>query len=165
MSTLPWNRASFYTSQDRIDGMKLKILYENGVVFANIVLDRRFEDYDGHADQNIVFGILDEIIWYSILLKTKSLSMTRRVSVSFNEPLQCDKEYKAIGKVIKIEDTNIFVKAWVQDIFEKHYVELNGVFKYAKNISNEEFLKNFDRTECSREIKDFFLDLANDGIN
>lgn len=160
MNGLPWNRASFYTSQDREDGMKLKILYENGVVHSNIVIDHRFEDYDRHVEQRLVFGILDEIIWYAIVMRTKTLSMTKLVNVNFYEPLLCGTKYKAVGEVTKIEDKNVFVKAWVQDILEKHYVEVEGVFRGTKKLSNEDFLKHFNCTECSQEIKDFFLSLG-----
>jgi|GEM_PF-218566 len=160
MSVLPWNRASFYTSQDRKDGLNIKIVYEAGSVYSNIVIDSRFKDYSGQVDRDLVFGIMDEIIWYEVIMQLKKMSVTKKVAVEFYEPLQCNVPYRVEAKVDKTEGREIYVTAWTQDESGKRFIELKGIFSAIKNAPIQEFLKNFDFRDCSEEIKEFFHSLG-----
>jgi hypothetical protein len=160
MSVLPWNKASFYTSQDRKDGLKIKIMYAAGSVYSNIVIDPRFNDHSGQVDRNLVFGIMDEIIWYAIIMQLKKMSMTKKVTVEFYEPLQCNVSYRVEVSVDKVKGKEIFVTAWVQDKSGKHYIEVKGVFSAIRNAPIQDFLKNFDFRDSSEEIKKFFHSLG-----
>ena len=71
MSILPVYTDSFFTSKGRPDGMGLTILREDGVVYTNMFIDSRFEGYKGVVHGGMVFGVLDVIMWYTILLDTR----------------------------------------------------------------------------------------------
>lgn len=163
MSVLPWNRASFYTSQDREDGLKIKIMHDAGSVYSNIVIDPRYNDYSGYADRDLIFGIIDEVIWYVIIIQLKKISVTKKVSVEFYEPLQCNVPYRVEAKVEKTEGKDVFVTAWAQDKEGKQYIKLKGIFSAISNTPIQDFLKNFDYRDCSDEIKEFFHSLGKKG--
>ncbi len=160
MSILPWNKASFYTSQDRKDGLKIKVKYKAGSVYSNILIDPLFNDHSGNVDRNLVFGIMDEIIWYAIIMQLKKMSMTKKVSVEFYEPLQCNVPYRAEARVDKTEGREIFVTAWVQNKSGSHCIEMKGIFSAIKNAPIQDFLKNFDFRDSPAVIKEFFRSLG-----
>lgn len=142
--------------------MKLRVLYEDGLVWVDLTLDSRFEDYrgHGHVEQSLVFGILDEIIWYSVVMQLGKISMTRLVTVNFYQPLLCHNSYRAMSKVTGVQDNDICVAAWVLDEQGKRYIEVEGIFKEARKVPVQDLLKNFDFAECSQDTKDFFYSLT-----
>lgn len=140
--------------------MRLKIFYESGLVHVAVILDSRFEDYSGHVDGGLVFGILDEIIWYAIVMQLRKMSMTRLVTVNYYEPLLCGTEYRAASKVIGVRNGDILALAWIEDSEGRRHVEVEGIFKEAKKLSVQDFLKNFNFTDCSLEIQNFFHSLT-----
>jgi acyl-coenzyme A thioesterase PaaI-like protein len=160
MTILPWNKASFYTSQDRKDGLKIKVTYEAGSVYSDIVIDPRFADYNGFVDRSLVFGIMDELIWYTIIMELKKMSMTKKVAVEFYKPLRCNVPYRVKAVIDRVQGKEIFVTARVQDADGKRYIEIKGIFSEFKNAPVQDFLKNFDFRDSSPEIRKFFRSLG-----
>ena len=144
--------------------MGLTILYEDGAVYTNMSLDSRFEGYKGVVHGGMVFGILDVIMWYVILLNTKKICMTRKAEMAFLKPVLCDTTYRAEARLARIEEKDVIVSAWVQDAEGEHYAEVNGVFREAKGLGIEEFVNSFDFSESPPEIKEFFYSLIPQGL-
>lgn len=159
MSILPVYATSFFASQKRPDGMQLVIQYEDGVVFTNINLDNRFEGYRGVLHGGMVFGILDVLIWYSILMETRKICMTRKTQMEFLKPVLCDTPYRAEARVIAVEERDIIAFAWVQDAQGEHYAEVKAVFREAKGLDVAEFVESLDFSQCTPDIKEFFYSL------
>ena len=141
MSKLPVYTDSFFASKKRPDGMALTILYEDGVVYANMRIDSRFEGYKGVVHGGMVFGILDVIMWYTIL------------------PVLCDTMYRAEARLVGVEEKDVIISAWVQDAKGERYAEVNGVFREAKGLDIAEFVNSFDFSDSSLEIREFFYSL------
>ena len=159
MSILPVYAASFFTSKERPDSMGLTLLYENGVVYCNMLVDTRFEGYRGVVHGGMVFGVLDVIMWYSILLKTRKICMTRKTEMEFFKPVLCNTMYRAEARFLGLEEKDVLVSAWVQDDQGERYAEVNGIFREAKGLDVEEFVNTFDYSRTSPEIKEFFQSL------
>ena len=163
MSILPVYATSFFTNKERPDGMGLTILYENGVVYTNMFVDSRYEGYKGVVHGGMVFGILDVIMWYTILLDTKKICMTRKTEMEFLKPVLCNTVYRAEANLVGIEEKDVIVSAWVQDGQGERYAEVNGIFREAKGLDIAEFVNTFDFSESSREIKEFLHSLIPEG--
>jgi len=160
MTVLPWNKASFYTSQDRKNGLRIKVMYRAGSVYSDIVIDPRFADYNGFVDRSLVFGIMDELIWYTIIMGLKKMSMTKKVIVEFYKPLRCNVSYRVEAAIDSVEGKEIFVTAWVQDTDGRDYIKIKGIFSEFKNAPVQDFLKSFDFSDSSPEIRRFFRSLG-----
>ncbi|OPY74362.1 MAG: hypothetical protein A4E64_02323 [Syntrophorhabdus sp. PtaU1.Bin058] len=160
MSVLPWNKASFYTSQVREDGLKIKVMYKAGSVYSDIMIGPRFVDYNGFVDRSLAFGIMDELIWYAIIMQLKKVSMTKKVTVEFYQPLRCNVPYRVKAVIDSFEGREIFVTSWVQDADGRDYIKIKGVFSEFKNAPIQKFLKNFDFSDSSPEIRRFFRSLG-----
>ena len=159
MSILPVYTDSFFTSKGRPDGMGLTILREDGVVYTNMFIDSRFEGYKGVVHGGMVFGVLDVIMWYTILLDTQKICMTRRTEMGFLKPVLCNTMYRAEARLVRVEEKDVIVSAWVQDGQGERYAEVNGIFREAKGLDIAEFVNSFDFSESSPEIKEFFHSL------
>ena len=159
MSILPVYMDSFFASKERPDGMGLTIQHENGIVYTNMLVDRRFEGYKGVVHGGMVFGILDVIMWYTILMNTRKICMTRRTEMEFVKPVLCDVTYRAEARLVGIEEKDVIASAWIHDGQGEHYAEVNGIFREAKGLDVEEFVNSFDFNESSARIKEFFYSL------
>ncbi len=159
MSILPVYPTSFFASEKRKDGMQLTIQYEDGIVYTNMNLDSRFEGYKGVVHGGMVFGVLDVLVWYSILLKTHKICMTRKTEMEFLKPVLCGIPYRAEARVVAVEDRDIIAFAWVQDEHGEHYAEVKAIFREAKGLNISDFVNSFDFSQTSPEIREFFYSL------
>ena len=159
MTTLPVYPNSLFASRKRPDGIGLDILYDDGVVYTNMFVDERFEGYKGVVHGGIVFSILDVLMWYTILLGTRRVCMTRKTEMEFLKPVLCNTMYKAEGKLVKVEDKDVFVSAWVQDDQGERYAEVNGLFRDAKGTDISEMVDALDFSLTSPDLKEFFYSL------
>ena len=68
---LPAYGKSFFLSPTRKDGLQLTMMYEDNCVYTDFFVDRRFEGYTNVVHGGMIFGVLDVILWYIILMETK----------------------------------------------------------------------------------------------
>ncbi|HVN24042.1 MAG TPA: PaaI family thioesterase [Syntrophorhabdales bacterium] len=160
MSVLPVYANSFFLSKERPDGMGLSMLYENGIVYANMLVDSRFEGYKGVVHGGMVFGIMDVVMWYTILLNTRKICMTRKTEMEFLKPVLCDTMYHAEARMLGLEEKDVLVSAWVQDAQGERYAQVNAVFREARGLDIAEFVNSFDFSQSSKEIEEFFYSLV-----
>ncbi len=159
MNGLPVYADSFFTSKRRPDGMGLTILYRDGVASTDMFIDNRFEGYKGVVHGGIVFGVLDVIMWYAILLSTRKICMTRRTEMDFLKPVLCNTAYRAEAKLVRVEEKDVIASAWVRDAAGERYAEVTGTFREAKGLDIAEVVDSFDFSDSSPEIKEFFYSL------
>ncbi len=160
MAVLPTYKGSFFCDLSRQDGLQLKVLYEkeNGV-YCNLYVSNRFEGYTDVVHGGMVFGILDVIIWYAIMMETKKVCMTRHIEMDFFKPVMCNTSYIAKAKLIKVKGKDFHTSAWVEDKNGECYAKVNAVFRETKDLSIIDFLDRMDFRYTSPEIKDYFLSL------
>lgn len=165
MEVLPVYRASFFVNQHREDGLRLKVLYDkdNDLVCCNMNIDTRFEGYDGVVHGGMLFGILDVIIWYAILMETKKICMTRKADMDFFKPVLSNVTYKACGKLLRVEDRDYWATAWIEDQSGERCAQVTALFRESKSLDYDDFVNNLEFTDTSPEIKEFFLSVAKQG--
>lgn len=163
MEVLPVYRASFFVNQQRKDGLRLKMLYDNNMVYCNMNIDTRFEGYHGVVHGGILFGILDVIIWYAIFMETKKICMTRKTDMDFFKPVLSNVPYKACGKLLRVEERDYWATAWIEDHDGDRCGQVTALFRESKNLDYNDFVKNLEFTGTSPEMKEFFLSVAKQG--
>jgi uncharacterized protein (TIGR00369 family) len=156
---LPAYKKSFFMSPNRPDGLKLQMFYEDGVVCCDLFVDNRFEGYSEVLHGGMIFGILDTMVWYVIFMRSKKIAMTRKVDMEFMKPVLCSTHYRAIGKLIRIEEKNIYATAWIEDASGEVYSRIHVTFREGKNFDVAAFIDRFDFSTTTPAIKDYFLSL------
>jgi uncharacterized protein (TIGR00369 family) len=160
---LPAYKRSFFLSPERSDGLQLTMMYEDSRVYTDLFVDRRFEGYMNVVHGGMIFGVLDVILWYIILLETRKMAMTRKVEMEFLKPIACNTHYKAQGKFIKIDEKDIHASAWVEDENGEVYARVNAVFREGKKIDLQGVADRMELDTAAPELKEFFLSLGREG--
>lgn len=160
---LPTYKRSFFASPERSDGLQLTMMYEGSIVYTDFFVDRRFEGYINVVHGGMIFGVLDVILWYVILLETRKMAMTRKVEMEFLKPIACNTHYKAWGKFVRIEKKDIHASAWVEDENGEVYARVNAVFREGKKINLQEVANRLELDSATPEMREFFLSLAREG--
>ena len=157
MSVLPVYGKSFFSSLDRSDGLGLALRYRRGLVYTDMTIGTTFEGYDDVVHGGILFGILDVIMWYAIFLGTKKICMTRKTDMEFLKPVQCDATYRAQGKLVRVEDRDVWATAWIEDTQKERYAQASALFREAKHLDYDRFIGNFNFTGVSPEIRKLIM--------
>jgi hypothetical protein len=92
----------------------------------------------------MIFGILDVIVWYAIVMRTKIVAMTRKAEMEFFKPIMCSTPYRAKAEMLRIEDRDIISTAWIEDSAGEVYARLNAVFREARGLAMDAFIDRFD---------------------
>jgi uncharacterized protein (TIGR00369 family) len=153
MSLLPVYRDSFFTSLRRSDGMHLHMHYRKGAVYTDFSVSTDFEGYEGLVHGGMIFGMLDAMMWYVILLETGKIGMTRTASMDFTRPVSCDVAYRAEASVLGVEGRDIWAEARVDNGDNELCARVKGLFREAQYVDRVRLLKNLDFTGISDEIK------------
>ena len=162
MEIMPVYKQSFFCNQDREDGMRLNVMYEDHTVYCDIVVDNRFEGYHDVVHGGMLFGILDVLMWHIIFMETKKVGMTRKTEMEFFKPVMCNEQYKAIGKFDRVVGRDIYASAWIEDREGECYARVTALFREGKNLSAPDFLKDFDFSKTTPEIKARVMSLLED---
>ncbi len=156
MGILPVYKASFFLNQKRKDGLKLRVVYAGDHVYTEFRLDDRFQNETGSVYNGILFGIMDVLMWYAILMGAKKVCMTKKIAVEFFEPLLCNVPYRARSKLMDIQGKDYYVAAWTEDDNGKVYARVDALFREGKDVNVADLLCDFDFSETTPETKEFF---------
>lgn len=159
MDVLPFYKDSFFCGLGRKDGLQLKMMYDKGIVFCDVNIDKRFEGYTDVLHGGMIFGILDVTIWYAVFLETKKIYMSRHTEMDFLKPVMCNTPYRAKGKFLKVEKRDFLATAWMEDQNGELCARVNAIFVEAKDISAARFIDKFDFSYTSPKIKQHFYSL------
>jgi uncharacterized protein (TIGR00369 family) len=160
MSLLPVYKNSFFMSQRRPDGMQLKVRYGRGVVYTDMRIGNAFEGYEDVVHGGMLFGVLDVIMWYAILLETKKICMTRKTDMDFLKPVMCDTPYRAQGKLLRVEDRDMWATAWIEDSRKERCAQASALFREAKGLDYGRLMASLDFTGVSAPMRRRVLSAA-----
>lgn len=149
---LPSYKKCFFCGRDS-DGLHLKIAYKGGICSCDFVTDGAFQGYRGVAHGGIVSGVLDELMWWTILVETGAMCFTWKMDIEFRRPVACGETYRAVGSYQGVRHGNYQVSAHIEDASGKVCAKAVGMFRKARDMSNEELFRNLDFSESSQQIK------------
>jgi len=160
MSLLPVYKSSFFVSPHRPDGLRLKMTYANGLVSTDMSIGTGFEGYEDVVHGGMLFGVLDVIMWYAIFLESGKVCMTRKTDMDFLKPVMCDTSYRAAGRLLSIEERDVWAEGWIDDKSGERCAQVKALFREAKIIDYKRFMASFDFTGVSDPIKERFISLG-----
>ncbi|NLW36836.1 PaaI family thioesterase [Syntrophorhabdus aromaticivorans] len=153
---LPIFKASFFLNQKRRDGLKLRVIYAGDHVYTDFRLSNGFQSETNSLYGGIFFGIMDVLMWYAILMEARKICMTKKITVDFFEPLLCGAPYRAKSKLMNVNGKNFYVTAWTEDANGEVCTKVDALFREGKNISMADILRDFDFSETTPEMEEFF---------
>ncbi len=156
MSLLPCYKDCFFCGPHG-DGLKMRIRFEDGCAFSDLVLDAKFQGYDRVAHGGIVTGILDEVMWWTILAVAGKISVTRRMETEFLTPVLCAVPYRVKGTLLSQRHGNMYASGVVEDGEGKVAVRASGLFRTARHTTPGELAAKLDFSHVSPEMKDMVL--------
>jgi acyl-coenzyme A thioesterase PaaI-like protein len=156
MIILPVYKASFFLSQKREDGLKLRVIYAGDFVYADFQIGEQYQNETDSLYNGILFGIMDVLMWYAILMKTKKICMTKKINVEFFEPILCNVPYRAKSELLNVDEKDFHVTAWIEDGNGKVYTKVNALFREGKDMNIADIIYHFDFSETTPEMKEFF---------
>ena len=160
MGVLPIYKRSLFCSPNRADGLGLTMTYENGLVQCRVLVDNRFEGYEDVIHGGILTGILDTMIWYSILLDGRRICMTRNIDIDFFKPVLCNRPYGAKSRFLGVEGKDVHAEGWIEDENGEVCTRLTGMFREAKDVPLSTIVNRFDFSRAAPEIKDYLFALV-----
>jgi len=153
MSVLPCYSDCFFCGPHG-DGLKMLVQYEDGTAFSDLVLDPKFQGYDNVAHGGIVTGLLDEVMWWTILAAAGRVSVTRKMETEFLRPVYCATSYRVKGKLLDQRHGNFYVSGTIEDSHGKVAVRGNGLFRPARHITSGELAAKLDFGHVSPDMKE-----------
>jgi len=156
---LPVYEHSFFAGTARPDGLGLTMMYEDGFVLCDIFADTRFEGYTDVLHGGMVFGIMDIMIWYAILMDAKKMGMTRRMETEFLKPVMCNTHYTGKARFLYTDEKDIHAEAWIENEEGETCAKVKAIFREARDIPPSRFLNRFDFSVTTPEIRDHILSM------
>ncbi len=153
MSLLPGYRKSFFMGQQRPDGLQLKMMYRKGVVYTDMNVSDAFQGYEGVVHGGMLFGILDVLMWYAIFIEARKVCMTRKTDMDFFKPVLCNRLYRAQGKLLRVEDRDVWATGWIESPDKERCAQVTALFREAKGVDYGDIVKRMDFTDVSPEMK------------
>jgi acyl-coenzyme A thioesterase PaaI-like protein len=156
MNTLPNYKASFFLSQKRKDGLKLRVIYAGDHVYTDFQIGNRYCGETNSVYNGILFGIMDVLMWYAIMMQTKKICMTKKINMEFFEPIPCDTPFRAKSKLLNHDKKNFHVTSWIEDGNGRVYAKVTALFREGRGINIAEIIEDFDFSETTPEMKELF---------
>jgi acyl-coenzyme A thioesterase PaaI-like protein len=157
MSLLPGYRKSFFMGQQRPDGLRLKMRYRKGLVYTDMTVSDAFQGYEGVVHGGMLFGILDVLMWYAIFIEARKVCMTRKTDMDFLKPVLCGRPYRAQGKLLRIEDRDVWATGWIEGSGRERYAQVTALFREAKAVDYKDVVARMDFTDVSSEMQKLLL--------
>lgn len=134
----------------------LRLQYREGTVYTDFSVGKDLEGHENVVNGAIAFGVLDIVMWYVIFMETGRICMTRKVDVDFLKPVICDRPYRAQTKLLRIEDRDTWVTAWIEGPGEERHTEVTGLFREPAMPIRRDF-NDWDFSGVSPEVRERFL--------
>ncbi len=159
MELLPMQKDSFFIRQDRPDGLALKIVWDKDRVYSDLRLGERFNGETAGSLDDILFGIMDVMMWCAILVTTGKVCAARKANTYFIKPVAYDELITASGHCIHIDGKDIYVMAYIKDASGDICAMVDAVFRENKELPLDRVIKCMDFTGTSSKVKMFFQSL------
>ena len=93
MVVLPFPGKPSFMPNQRPDWPDAILQYRNGLVYCDLKVDARLKDNAGLAPSGIVLGLVETLMWYSLLLQTGKPCMIRKIHAEILGDIECETSY------------------------------------------------------------------------
>lgn len=137
-------------------GLALQLYYADERAICEFVAHERFQGYDGMLHGGIVTGILDEVMWWTLFVKTRVVSATSRIEVDFRRPVICGETYRAWAEIVETRSKNYQLSARIADDRDRICASGTGTFRKTKGFTLEDVVKVLDFRGVSPAMHSLF---------
>jgi acyl-coenzyme A thioesterase PaaI-like protein len=156
MNILPVYKASFFLSQKRKDGLKLRVIHSGDHVYTDFEIGEQFSGETDSVYNGLLFGIMDVLMWYAIMMETKKICMTKTIEMEFFQPVMCNVPYRAKSRLLRNDAKDFHVTAWIEDGKGQICTKVDALFREGKGVNIEEIINDFDFSETTPEMRQLF---------
>jgi uncharacterized protein (TIGR00369 family) len=137
-------------------GLALELHYADEKAICEFVAHERFQGYDGMLHGGIVTGILDEVMWWTLFVKTKVVSATWKIEVEFRRPVVCGNRYKASAQLQSESSKTFHLSSEIIDDENRLCARGTGAFRKTKGFALEDVVKVLDFRGVSPRLRSIF---------
>ena len=152
---LPGTKQCFFCGRAR-GGLGLELHYVDGAVFCEFIARDNYQGYEGILHGGIITGILDEVMWWTLFMETKTLCVTCKIETEFKRPVVCGKTYRASGHLLQTTRDTHHLTGIIEDGSGKICAQGNASFRKTRRILMEDMREQFDFNGVSPEIQSLF---------
>ncbi|MGB9668238.1 MAG: PaaI family thioesterase [Thermosulfidibacteraceae bacterium] len=143
---LPHYKTCFGCGLENPIGLKLERYWDKNEkkVFANFKLDRFYNGFENIAHGGILAVIADEVLWWSVFMTTKKVTVTYKLDLTFLKPIIVGENYAAVARVSDEKGKRIMAEAEIVDNNATTYLKAQGLFVEIKEKESQKFLKDYE---------------------
>ena len=82
--------------------------------------------------------------------------MTRKIIIEFIAPMPCNITYRAKGRLVDVDEKDFHADGWIEDKDGRLYAKASALFKESRNTNIQDIINNFDFSENTLEMREFF---------
>ncbi len=138
-------------------GLALELQYQEKSAFCGFVAQEKFQGFDGMLHGGIVTGILDEVMWWTLVMEKKVICATSKIEVQFKKPILCGDEYRASGCLEGTTGRTYMVSGKIEDKTGHICARSTGSFRAIGRYTMNDIVKYFDFRGVPPEIQSLFF--------
>jgi len=140
-------------------GLALELYYQEKRAFCEFVAHEKFQGFDGMLHGGIVTGILDEVMWWTLVMEMKVICATSKIEVQFKKPILCGDGYRASGYLVETTGRTYLVSGQIEDEEGHICARSTGSFRTIGRFTMDDVAKYLDFRGVPSEIQLFFSTL------
>ncbi|HNQ45734.1 MAG TPA: PaaI family thioesterase [Syntrophorhabdus sp.] len=140
-------------------GLGLELKYMDSTASCEFTAQERFQGYHGMLHGGIVTGILDEVMWWALFMKTKKICATWKMEAEFKRPIMCGKTYRASGQFVSSTHNMYYLSAMIEDETGKLCAQGKASFRKTRGFTMNEIIEQLDFRGVPCEIRSIFQSL------
>lgn len=137
-------------------GLGLELHYGERSAFCEFVANERFQGFDGMLHGGIVTGILDEVMWWTLVMEKKVICATSKIEVHFKKPILCGDGYRASGCLVGTTGRTDLVSGKIEDKAGHICARSAGSFRTIGRFTMDDVVKYLDFRGVPPEIRSLF---------
>ena len=153
---LPGAKTCFFCGR-ATGGLALELHYMDGVASCEFTARETFQGYTGILHGGIITGILDEVMFWTVFMKTKKICATWKIEVEFRRPVVCGKAYRASGHLLPAtRNADYLTTGIIEDESGRSCATGKASFRIMRGVALESLMEQLDFRGVSPEILSHF---------
>ena len=137
-------------------GLALELHYQEKRAFCEFEAHEKFQGFDGMLHGGIVTGILDEVMWWTLVMEKKVICATSKIEVYFKKPIVCGNGYRVSGGPVETTGRTYLVSGQIEDKAGRVCARSTGSFRAIGKITMDDVVKYLDFRGVPPEIRSLF---------
>lgn len=137
-------------------GLALLLHHVNDRAICEFTAHEKFQGYVGMLHGGIVTGILDEVMWWALFVRTMAVCATWKIEVEFRRPVATGNRYIASGEFLGVASNLYHLSSEIVDEEKRVCARATGTFRRTKGFSLEDVAKVLDFRGVSPYMRSLF---------